>query len=242
MDQEKIGKFIQDARRKKNLTQYDLANMLDVTDKAVSKWERGLSFPDISLLEPLSKALDVSVLEILHGENQIDSQCLKKKDMKVLLETELEIAKEQKKNNNFLHIIIIFLLVIISIFIIKNSEIIFCTFFQEGYSEVFRFDNFGIIPFDEIFNLVYFQGTVSIQFLIRSVIINIIISILTSLLLLQLVKNKRKYFVITIVLNILLEFVKWMFAVMNFDSDDIIIRILVGIVVYYIYKKINERR
>ena len=77
MDQEKIGKFIQDARRKKNLTQYDLANMLDVTDKAVSKWERGLSFPDISLLEPLSKALDVSVLEILHGENQIDSQCLK---------------------------------------------------------------------------------------------------------------------------------------------------------------------
>lgn len=68
MKNEKLGAFICTARRAKGLTQKQLADALGVTDKAVSKWERGVSCPDISLLTPLAGALGVSVTELLAGE------------------------------------------------------------------------------------------------------------------------------------------------------------------------------
>lgn len=68
MSDQKIGIFIQQLRKEKNLTQKDLADQLNITDKAVSKWERGLSCPDISLLIPLTKILEVSTSELLNGE------------------------------------------------------------------------------------------------------------------------------------------------------------------------------
>lgn len=74
MNYEKIGEFIAKKRKEKNLTQKDLASSLGVTDKAVSKWERGLGCPDVSILEVLADKLDVSILEILKGriiENEI---------------------------------------------------------------------------------------------------------------------------------------------------------------------------
>ena len=61
-------------RKEKNLTQKELAQSLDVTDKAISKWERGLSCPDISLLIPLAKVLDVSTSELLNGERKEGEQ------------------------------------------------------------------------------------------------------------------------------------------------------------------------
>lgn len=68
MDSRKIGQFIAEERKQKQLTQKDLAEKVGVTDKAVSKWERGLSCPDISLLAPLSEMLDVTISELLNGE------------------------------------------------------------------------------------------------------------------------------------------------------------------------------
>lgn len=68
---EKIGKFICECRKLQKLTQKDLANKLGVTDKAVSKWERGLSYPDIELLIPLAKILGVSTTELLMGEKNV---------------------------------------------------------------------------------------------------------------------------------------------------------------------------
>ncbi len=68
MNQEKIGKFIAYCRKEKNMTQEELAQKLHLTDKAISKWENGRSLPDLSILEPLSKTLDVSINEILSGE------------------------------------------------------------------------------------------------------------------------------------------------------------------------------
>ena len=68
MDYKAIGLFIKNRRIKANLTQRELANMLGVTDKAVSKWERGNGCPDVSILESLSNVLDVSILEILNGK------------------------------------------------------------------------------------------------------------------------------------------------------------------------------
>ena len=62
------GKIIKELREKQKLTQIELANMIGVSDKAVSKWETGKGLPDITLIEPLSKALKVSIIELMHGE------------------------------------------------------------------------------------------------------------------------------------------------------------------------------
>lgn len=70
MDKLKTGALIAAARKEKNLTQKELAAALHVSDRAVSKWERGAGFPDVSLLEPLADALNLQVLDLLRGEEQ----------------------------------------------------------------------------------------------------------------------------------------------------------------------------
>ena len=70
MDQMKTGRLIAERRKQLGLTQKALADQLDVSDRTISKWERGAGFPDISLIEPLSDALNLTVLELLHGEEQ----------------------------------------------------------------------------------------------------------------------------------------------------------------------------
>lgn len=68
MDQIKIGKFIAELRKEQNMTQLTLANKLEITDRAVSKWENGRGLPDLSLITPLCEALNISVNELLSGE------------------------------------------------------------------------------------------------------------------------------------------------------------------------------
>lgn len=68
MDNRRTGSFISSRRKELNMNQKQLAERLNVTDKAVSKWETGRSAPDIALLEPLAEALEASVVEILKGE------------------------------------------------------------------------------------------------------------------------------------------------------------------------------
>ncbi len=70
MDAQKTGNIIYIYRKRKNLTQEKLAEQLHISAKAVSKWERGLSFPDISLLIPLSEILDISLYDLLKGEDE----------------------------------------------------------------------------------------------------------------------------------------------------------------------------
>ena len=96
MDPEKVGKFIYTLRTKNNMTQNELANKINVTNKAVSRWERGQGLPDISLLEPLSRNLNVSILELLNGQYIEQNENAEKKDINILLETLLEI---NEKNN-----------------------------------------------------------------------------------------------------------------------------------------------
>lgn len=70
MEEKQIGLFIRDRRLELGLTQQQLADRLGITDKAVSKWERGVSYPDITLLRDLADALAVSVSELLAGERE----------------------------------------------------------------------------------------------------------------------------------------------------------------------------
>ena len=78
MDQIKIGGFIAECRKKANLTQMQLAEKLDITDKAVSKWERGITMPDTSIMLELCKNLGISVNELLSGRKSIWRIIIKK--------------------------------------------------------------------------------------------------------------------------------------------------------------------
>ena len=68
MDANKFGCFVAERRKELHMTQKDLAAKIQVTDKAVSKWERGLGFPDINTIEDLADALNVSISELMRSE------------------------------------------------------------------------------------------------------------------------------------------------------------------------------
>ena len=68
MDNKKTGALIAARRQELSMTQKELAEKLNISDRTISKWERGVGFPDVSLLEPLADALGLSVLELIHGE------------------------------------------------------------------------------------------------------------------------------------------------------------------------------
>ena len=70
MDLNKVGKFIANIRKEKALTQSELGDLVGVTDKTVSKWERGINAPDIAILTKLSNCLGVSVTELLNGRSK----------------------------------------------------------------------------------------------------------------------------------------------------------------------------
>ena len=83
MDQNKSGKFIAQLRKEKNMTQEQLAEKIGVSINAVSKWERGLSFPDVSLYKKLCKELDINIEELINGEK--DKNKIKKNSKKLLI-------------------------------------------------------------------------------------------------------------------------------------------------------------
>lgn len=93
MDQIKIGKFIAEQRKSKNLTQSQLAEKLFITDKAVSKWERGKAMPDSSIMLKLCAILDISVNDLLSGaKTQNDEQ----NNERLLLAMAKEIEQKNK--------------------------------------------------------------------------------------------------------------------------------------------------
>ena len=119
MNYDKIGKFIQEKRKEKNLTQKELANKLGVTDRAVSKWERGVGCPDVSILEILSKELDCSILEILKGR-KIENEIIKVTEADDYVKDSMNISKQITKEkvisyiNKVLVTTIIFIVLLLS--------------------------------------------------------------------------------------------------------------------------------
>ena len=125
MDPKKTGTIISDARKNMNMTQKELADKLYVSDKAVSKWERGLCFPDISVLIPLTEILNISLYDLLRGER------MKKSEVEETLKNTISYSnselKRNKKKYTIISSIIILGVVILSvlslIFISKNNDI-----------------------------------------------------------------------------------------------------------------------
>ena len=95
MDQLKIGKFIADCRKRKNLTQMQLAEKLGITDKAISKWERGIAMPDSSIMLELCAILGISVNELLSGE-KISMENNNQKNEQLLLDMAKELERKNK--------------------------------------------------------------------------------------------------------------------------------------------------
>lgn len=97
MDANKFGSFLAQLRKEQNMTQAELANKLQVTDKAVSRWERGIGLPDISTLEPLSEALHITVLELLRSE-KLNQQDISPEDVSEVVIDTIKIATDQQKS------------------------------------------------------------------------------------------------------------------------------------------------
>ena len=95
MDQISIGRFIAAERKRKGCTQKQLAEKLNISDKTVSKWECGKGFPEVSLLLPLCKELDITVNELLSGARVSEEEYQKKAE-----ENMVNMIKEREENKN----------------------------------------------------------------------------------------------------------------------------------------------
>ncbi len=96
MDAYETGKRIQQLRKSYGWTQKELAEKLNVTDRSVSKWERGLNFPDMSMLEPLAKVLDTTVVHLLGIENAPEEEKVEAVTEVAVKETE-RLKKETRE-------------------------------------------------------------------------------------------------------------------------------------------------
>lgn len=125
MDNQKVGRFIAALRKKKEWTQNDLAQALGVTDKAVSKWERGAGYPDIGMLRPLSDALGTTVNALLEGGDSDEDVPDDQKDMVNALEYADKVitVKNRRAGKIIAAIIGITLLIGIFVSIIVNVAV-----------------------------------------------------------------------------------------------------------------------
>ena len=115
MDQEKIGKFIAELRKEKNMTQEQLAEKLGVTSKSISRWENGKTMPDYTLLEYLCNELDININELLSGEKIKANDYMNKSE-----ENLIKLRKQIDKRKKLLTIIsYIFMALIIIAFILN---------------------------------------------------------------------------------------------------------------------------
>ena len=115
MDQIKIGKFILNCRKKKSLTQEQLAEKLGVTSKSISRWENGNTMPDYSSLKDLCNELDINVNELLSGEKIKGNDYMNKSE-----ENLIKLRKQIDKRKKILTIIsYVFIAIIIIVFILN---------------------------------------------------------------------------------------------------------------------------
>lgn len=183
MDQVKIGKFISKNRKKKNITQQQLAEKLGVSDRTVGNWENGRNMPDLSLFKPLCDELDISINDLISGEK------IKEKDYKDKLEENIintinysnNVTEKNNKKTSIILFIVGLLLISLILIFTKSCNIFLLILFVIGIILIF----IGIINF------------IKIKSNIKKVIISLIsftslILLILSLDLFGVLINKRK--------------------------------------------------
>lgn len=125
MDQEKVGKFISLKRKEKNMTQEELAEKLGVSDRTVGNWENGRNMPDLSLFKPLCDELDISINELLSGEELNEKEYQKKLEENIINTINYDKKNNNKKKKNVSILLIVFGIVIsfCSMFVFKDEHI-----------------------------------------------------------------------------------------------------------------------
>ena len=134
MNQEKIGKFISKQRKENNLTQEQLAEKLNISKNAVSKWERGLNLPDVSIMQDLCKILNITLNELFAGEKISDEQYREISDNNLLealenssftLKEKIEFYKKKWKKNHIFEFVLCFISWVVLIIALKFQNIDF---------------------------------------------------------------------------------------------------------------------
>lgn len=114
MNQEKIGKFIAECRKKRNMTQSELGEKLGVTEKSVSNWENGRNMPDLSLFKPLCNELNISLNDLMSGEIVTEKEYQEKLEENIIKTIDYTNKKIENRNS-FIGLILITFGVLISI-------------------------------------------------------------------------------------------------------------------------------
>ena len=117
MNAQKTGSLIAAIRKEQNRTQQDLANELGVSSAAISKWERGIGFPDVSLIEPLATSLGITIAELFKGEKIENGDANEYENLlsDVVKVSKNEISKKKKISNWIIAITVAVLYLLISI-------------------------------------------------------------------------------------------------------------------------------
>lgn len=123
MNQEKIGRFIAELRKEKEMTQIDLANKLGITDRAISKWENGRGMPDLSLLTPLCEILDVSINELLSGARLDKKDYQEKLEENIINTIDYTDKKIKKTKKIFIITISVILMFIVMLMVMYGIDI-----------------------------------------------------------------------------------------------------------------------
>lgn len=140
MDQIKIGKFISSKRREKNITQSELAEKLNITDRAISKWENGVCLPDASTMPDLCKILDITINDLFSGK-VVDM----KENENQLEENLLEMVRLKEQRDKELLVMEIFIGVMISMIMVTCILIASLVSMQDWLRVILIM--IGIIPF-----------------------------------------------------------------------------------------------
>ncbi|MDD3137423.1 MAG: helix-turn-helix transcriptional regulator [Lachnospiraceae bacterium] len=177
MDSIKLGKFIQEQRKEKGLTQAQLAEKICVTDKAVSKWERGIGIPDISNIEALSVALDISFSEIMQCKKQ-EEKIIDEETINSVLDETLNLVKMERKK------------FIIKCIAISTSIFIGIFFIFEAIN--YMYSPFSIILNDGGANSTFISGKMPIQFIIGMLVVGIILLIIPLVGLIKTILHRKK--------------------------------------------------
>ncbi len=223
MDQEKIGKFIKEERKNKKLSQEELGELLGVSNRSISKWETGVSLPDISLFKPLCEVLDISYNELLSGER------LNKTNYQERLEDNLSnvISYASKKDNKFNDALILLMVLstFLSIYFINvNNKVWIPLSFIAIIILIYILRNniikYSLMLFEKIKNNTYIFNililtisfiTINVSLYMLNNMFLIVLSILLFLLVIyRLIKIKKIFISILIVLI-------YIFIIISFD-------------------------